>query len=114
MHRAIFNTPVRDQSTNPVAVAVAAQALTLADGPVQGVVAPEGARGKARHWKTGFHFIALQARVPIILACVDFGRKVSGLRAVFPPCGDVQADMARVKRFHAPIKGHWAEHFTAE
>ena len=62
MHRTIFNTPVRDQSTNPVAAT--AQALTLADGPVQLVVPPEGARGRTRHWKTGFHFIVLEVACP--------------------------------------------------
>ena len=102
----------RDQSTNRVAAA--AQALTLADGPVQLVVPPEGTRGKTRHWKTGFYFIALQARVPIILAYMDYARKVSGLGPVFTPSGDVQADLARIKRFYAPIQGRRAEHFTAE
>lgn len=102
----------RDKSTNRVAAS--AQALTLGDGPVQLVVPPEGTRGKTRHWKTGFHFIALQARVPIILAYMDYARKASGLGPVFTPSGDVQADMARIKLFYAPIKGRRTDRFTVE
>jgi 1-acyl-sn-glycerol-3-phosphate acyltransferase len=58
-------------------------------GPVQLVVPPEGTRGRTRHWKTGFYFIALQAQVPIVLAYMDYQRNVSGLGPVFTPTGDV-------------------------
>ena len=55
----------RSKSTN--LVAASAEALRDADGPLQLVVPPEGTRGKTRHWKTGFYFIAQEARVPIVL-----------------------------------------------
>jgi 1-acyl-sn-glycerol-3-phosphate acyltransferase len=101
----------RAQSGN--LVAHSAQALEDADGPLQLVVPPEGTRGKTRHWKTGFYYIALQARVPIILAFMDYHRKVGGLGPVFKPSGDVDADMARIKQFYAPIKGRNADQFEA-
>ncbi len=101
----------RDKNSN--LVAQSAQALVDADGPLQLVVPAEGTRGKTRHWKTGFYFIALQARVPIILAYMDYERKVSGLGPVFQPTGDVEADMAEIKRFYAPIKGRRADQFVA-
>ena len=91
-----------------------AQALIDAEGPVQLVVASEGTRDRTRHWKTGFYFIALQARVPIVLAYMDYGRKVSGLGPVFRPTGDVEADMAAIKRFYARFKGLRADQFAAE
>ena len=102
----------REQSSN--LVAHSAQALVDADGPLQLVVPPEGTRGKTRHWKTGFYYIALQAKVPIILAFMDYHRKVGGLGPVFKPSGDVDADMARIKQFYAPIKGRNADQFEAE
>ncbi len=83
-----------DREKNTNLVAASAAALIDADGPLQLVVPPEGTRGKTRHWKTGFYFIALQAKVPIILAYMDYHRKVSGLGPVFTPTGDVEADMA--------------------
>ena len=99
----------RDKSSN--LVAASAEAIVRADGPVQLVVPPEGTRGKTRHWKTGFYFIALQARVPIVLAYMDYERKVSGLGPIFKPTGDVDADMVEIKRFYAPIKGRCADLF---
>jgi 1-acyl-sn-glycerol-3-phosphate acyltransferase len=102
----------RSKSTNLVAASAAA--IRAADGPLQLVVPPEGTRGKTRHWKTGFYHIALAAQVPIVLAYMDYARKVSGLGPVFQPTGDVEADMAVIKRFYAGIKGRNATQFAAE
>jgi 1-acyl-sn-glycerol-3-phosphate acyltransferase len=95
-------------------VAASAAAIAAADGPLQLVVPPEGTRGKTRHWKTGFYFIALQAQVPIVMAYMDYERKVSGLGPVFQPTGDVDADMAAIKRFYAPFKGRRSAEFAAD
>lgn len=101
----------RSRSTN--LVSASAMALRAADGPVQLVVPPEGTRGRTTHWKTGFYYIALEAGVPIVLAYMDYARKVSGLGPVFVPTGDVDADMAEIKRFYAGIKGRRPQHFEA-
>jgi 1-acyl-sn-glycerol-3-phosphate acyltransferase len=94
-----------DRSRSNNLVAASAAALAGADGPAQLVVPPEGTRGKTRQWKTGFYYIALEARVPIVLAFVDYERKIGGLGPLFKPTGDVEQDMARIKLFYAPIKG---------
>ena len=103
-----------DRSKANNQVAASAAAIRAADGPLQLVVPPEGTRGKTRHWKTGFYHIALAAQVPIVLAYMDYARKVSGLGPVFEPTGDVDADMAAIKRFYATIKGRNATQFVAE
>ena len=51
---------VVDRSRSGNLVSASAAALVNADGPTQLVVPPEGTRGKTRHWKTGFYFIALE------------------------------------------------------
>jgi 1-acyl-sn-glycerol-3-phosphate acyltransferase len=103
-----------DRSKTNNLVQASAAALVQADGPVQLVVPPEGTRGKTRHWKTGFYFIALEARVPIVLAYMDYHDKRSGLGPTFTPTGDVEADMAEIKRFYAPIRGKRADLFSSE
>jgi len=103
-----------DRSKSNNLVAASAQALREADGPLQLVVPPEGTRGRTRHWKTGFYFIALEAKVPIVLAYMDYERKVAGLGPLFTPTGDVERDMDEVKRFYAGIKGRNADQFDAE
>ena len=62
---------------------------------------------------SSFYFIALEAQVPIVLAYMEYERKRSGLGPVFVPTGDVERDMAEIKRFYAPFKGKRADSFTA-
>jgi 1-acyl-sn-glycerol-3-phosphate acyltransferase len=103
-----------DRSKSNNTVAAAALALQQADGPLQLVVSPEGTRGRVRQWKTGFYFIALEAKVPIVLAYVDYGRKVGGLGPLFMPTGDVDQDLAEIKRFYAGVQGKNAHQFSPE
>ncbi len=101
----------REQSNN--LVEASAQAITDADGPVQLVVPPEGTRSKTRYWKTGFYYIALTAKVPIVLAYMDYATKHSGLGQVFEPTGDVESDMKAIQAFYAPFKGKNADQSDA-
>ncbi|MBK6469397.1 MAG: 1-acyl-sn-glycerol-3-phosphate acyltransferase [Betaproteobacteria bacterium] len=103
-----------DRSKSNNLVSASAAALVAAEGPVQLVVPPEGTRGKTRHWKTGFYFIALEARVPIILTSLDYRRKLAVLGPVFQPTGDVEADMAAIKCHYAGVQGRNAAQFAAE
>lgn len=102
--------PVRRESSNNL-VAASAEAIKAADGPVQLIVPPEGTRSKARYWKTGFYYIAVSAQVPIVMAYMDYARKVSGLGPVFVPTGDIEADMVAIKAFYAPFKGKNPDQF---
>jgi 1-acyl-sn-glycerol-3-phosphate acyltransferase len=99
----------RAQAGNLVAASVAA--IQQARGPVQLVVPPEGTRSKARYWKTGFYYIALGAKVPIVMAYMDYARKQSGLGPVFEPTGDIEADMVAIQAFYAPFKGKNPDQF---
>jgi 1-acyl-sn-glycerol-3-phosphate acyltransferase len=101
----------RETSNNLVAASV--EAMKNAKGPLQLVVPPEGTRGKTRYWKTGFYYIAVGAGVPIVMAYMDYERKISGLGPVFHPTGDIEADMVAIKAFYAPFKGKNAEQFHA-
>ena len=56
-------------------------------------------------------YIALGAKVPIILACRDYAAKHAGLRPAFVPAGDAPADMAAVKAFYKPFKGRNPDRF---
>ncbi|MDP1998988.1 MAG: lysophospholipid acyltransferase family protein [Rhodoferax sp.] len=102
----------RSKSSNLVAASI--DAIKIANGPLQLIVPPEGTRGKTRFWKTGFYYIAVGAQVPIVMAYMDYEKKVSGLGPVFQPTGDIDADMAAIKSFYAPFKGKNADQFHAE
>jgi 1-acyl-sn-glycerol-3-phosphate acyltransferase len=104
--------PVEREKTNNL-VAASAEAIVAADFPVQLVVPPEGTRSKVRYWKTGFYYIALTAKVPIVLAYMDYEKKRSGLGPSLMPTGDIEADMKIIKAFYADIKGKNADQYHA-
>ncbi len=60
-------------------------------------IAPEGTRAKVDHWKSGFYRVALDAKVPIGLAFIDWRERVVGLGGYFTPVGDEEADLARIR-----------------
>ncbi len=101
----------RSKAGNLVAASI--EAIKAATGPLQLTVAPEGSRSKARYWKTGFYHIAVGAQVPIVMAFMDYGRKVSGLGPIFVPTGNLEADMSAIQAFYAPFKGRNADQFHA-
>jgi len=99
-----------DRSKSSNLVAASAQALRQADGHIALVVPPEGTRSKTRHWKTGFYWIAHEAGVPIVMAYMDYPRKLSGLGPVFHPSGNIEADMVQIKAYYAQYKGrNWRQ-----
>jgi len=67
------------------------------------VLSPEGTRKKSDHWKSGFYYFALGAKVPILLAYADYRRKVAGIGPAIWPTGDVESDLAKILDFYATI-----------
>ncbi|WP_028671593.1 1-acyl-sn-glycerol-3-phosphate acyltransferase [Saccharospirillum impatiens] len=60
------------------------------------VMTPEGTRSNADKWKTGFHHIARQAGLPIVLATADYEKKQISFPLVLEPGDDLEADMERI------------------
>ena len=73
------------------------------------IVAPEGTRSLTKHWKTGFYYIALGAKVPIVMAYVDFSRRQCGVGPYFMPTGDIEADFKLIQEFYADKVGRHPE-----
>lgn len=73
------------------------------------IIPPEGTRKKVHYWKSGFYHIAHAAQVPIVLGFIDFRRKVAGIRGVFNPTGDFEADLPKIMAHYAGITGKNAD-----
>ncbi|MEO8069558.1 MAG: 1-acyl-sn-glycerol-3-phosphate acyltransferase [Flavobacteriales bacterium] len=73
-------------------------------------ITPEGTRKYVPEWKTGFHRIAVQAKVPIILCSFDYGTRTVTFSGAFPLSGDVVADIEAMKVFFRKAKGRNPEH----
>jgi 1-acyl-sn-glycerol-3-phosphate acyltransferase len=68
-------------------------------------IAPEGTRNKSSSWKTGFYYIALKAKVPVVMGYLDYGNKVIGVGPGFMPSGDIKADFEIIRGFYTGIVG---------
>lgn len=67
------------------------------------IISPEGTRKLVGRWKTGFYYVALQAKVPIVMGALDFGRKNTLLSKPFYPTGDIQRDFGIIREFYKDI-----------
>lgn len=64
-------------------------------------IPPEGTRGRAEYWKSGFYHIACGARVPVVPGYLDFGRKRAGLGPAMMMTGSPRTDMDALRAFYA-------------
>jgi 1-acyl-sn-glycerol-3-phosphate acyltransferase len=78
------------------------------------VITPEGTRKKVKRWKKGFYQIATEAKVPVVVSTVDYGKKQLGPLWIFEPTGDFDADMLKVKACYVGVKAKHPEGFTTE
>ena len=73
------------------------------------IIATEGTRRLQAGWKSGFYRIALAAKVPVIMAVVDYGKREAGLLASIELTGDESADMARIATCYEGRRGYHPE-----
>lgn len=72
-------------------------------------LAPEGTRQYVAEWRKGFYYIAMGAKVPIVLCYIDFARKTVGIGPTFYPTGDYDKDIEEIKKFYRDKKGRHPE-----
>lgn len=72
-------------------------------------MAPEGTRSKADHWKSGFYFIALSAKVPVLLTAIDGPTKTYRIGPLLEPTGEVERDLDVLRAFYADQHGIYPE-----
>ncbi len=74
-------------------------------------VTPEGTRKKVTKWKTGFYYIALEAKIPIVLAFLDYSRKSLGFGPRIEISGDLEKDLQTIQMFFTKITARHPENF---
>ena len=68
-------------------------------------IAPEGTRKKVNELKTAFYYIALKAKVPILMIGLDFKKKMILISKLFYVSGDLEKDMKLILNFFKPLDG---------
>ena len=88
--------------------------FTEHDRPLTMVVTPEGTRAPVKEWKTGFYYVALNAKVPICCSFMDYQKKQTGIGMCFMPTGNLDEDMKRIMDFYTGVQGKFPENFTTD
>ena len=74
-------------------------------------ITPEGTRSPNANWKKGFYYIALKAKIPILLFGVDYEKKRIQCTRSFIPTGDFDKEMKEIKLYYKDFKGKIPENF---
>jgi 1-acyl-sn-glycerol-3-phosphate acyltransferase len=74
-------------------------------------VTPEGSRKPAKEWKRGFYQIAIHAKVPILMAYMDFGKKELGLKGIFYPTGNEAEDIKAIRQCYKGVVARHPKNF---
>ena len=73
-------------------------------------MSPEGTRKKVEKWRTGFYYIAKEAKVPIIMFTLDFENKQNKISEPFYPTDNVEKDFEFMHAFYKNVKGKIPEY----
>jgi 1-acyl-sn-glycerol-3-phosphate acyltransferase len=73
-------------------------------------MSPEGTRKKTKKWRTGFYYIALAAKVPIIPVSMDYKTKIVTIGKPFYPTGAIELDIKILKKFYKGSVGKIAKY----
>jgi 1-acyl-sn-glycerol-3-phosphate acyltransferase len=68
-------------------------------------LAPEGTRKWRPYWKSGFYRIAQAAKVPVVLAFIDYRGKQIGIGPTLPADRTLQQDLAAIREFYLDFRG---------
>ncbi len=77
-------------------------------------ITPEGTRKPTAKWHTGFLRIAYEANIPVCLAVIDFRMKRAMIHDTLTLTGDIDADMAAVKKYYKPFTGKHPANFITD
>jgi 1-acyl-sn-glycerol-3-phosphate acyltransferase len=93
-----------DRSTPQGVVAASVAAFAGAERRVL-AIAPQGTRKGSGRFRTGFLHIARGAGVPVLLIALDYEARRVRIGPRIEPSADVEADLARVEAYFAPVRG---------
>ena len=76
------------------------------------IITPEGTRKLIKNWKKGYYYIAEVAKVPVIVAFIDYAKKEGGIASVFIPTGDYEKDFQPIRELFLTKQAKYPEMFS--
>lgn len=68
-------------------------------------VPPEGTRKKVDRWRTGFYYIALEARIPIVMTVLDADTRTIRNLGSHMPTGDAEREILEIQHRYRGFRG---------
>lgn len=75
-------------------------------------ITPEGTRSLSTSWKKGYYYIALKAKVPILLSSLDYKKKEGRFGDTFIPTGNYEKDYKIIADFYKGVTAKYPEKFS--
>ena len=75
-------------------------------------ITPEGTRKRTKRWRKGFYYIAIKAKVPIVLVALDYGTKTVSFIETFYPTGEADEDIATIRSKYNHVEAKYPEQFV--
>ncbi|MRI00292.1 acyltransferase [Kriegella sp. EG-1] len=100
-----------DRSRNNNFVTACADLIQKVD-KIHLTLAPEGTRKKVKKWKTGFYYIAKEAKVPIVLVAFDYGKKQIKISEAYYTSNNINGDFETYVAFYKNTAGLRSNRFA--
>jgi 1-acyl-sn-glycerol-3-phosphate acyltransferase len=78
------------------------------------VISPEGWIKKVEKWNSGFFHMAVKAKVPIVVAYLDYKKKEVGIKGVIYDTKDFKSVMTQINDMYKDVSGKCPEQFTLQ
>ena len=73
-------------------------------------LAPEGTRKRVKKFKSGFYYIAIEAKVPIVMLSMDYFNKKTIISKPFYPTGNKKSDFDYIENYFDGVIGKVREY----
>ena len=78
------------------------------------VISPEGWIKKVTKWNKGFYYMALKAKVPIVVTYLDYKKKELGIKGVIYNVQDFKSVMKQINNMYKGVSGKRPEQFVLD
>jgi 1-acyl-sn-glycerol-3-phosphate acyltransferase len=78
------------------------------------ILSPEGTRTKVTKWNRGFYYMAWKAKVPIIVAYIDYQKKEIGIKGIIDNPDDINTVMHQINTMYKDVTGKYPEKFSLD
>jgi len=78
------------------------------------IISPEGAFAKVTKWDKGFYYMALKAKVPIIVGYLDYQKKEIGIKGVIDDLENLNTVMLQINTMYKGVEAKYPENFSLE